>query len=336
MTELNTAHKNNLTDRHGRRLNYLRLAVTDRCNLRCFYCMPEQGIDFTPRRNLLTYEEMLRLVKITAGLGVNRVRITGGEPFVRKDMPAFLRKLAATKGVDTLNLTTNGTLTADFVSEFRSMGIASVNLSLDALDRDRFFDITRRDLFDEVMRTLEQLLRHDIPTKINAVVMPGRNIEDLVPLAKLAENQPITVRFIEEMPFNGEGREQAKYIWHQQKIEQHLRAHLPAIQTLPMQPTATAREYQVQGFQGKIGIIAAFTRSFCGTCNRLRITPQGLLKTCLYDAGVFNLRDFLRAGATDAQITDSLREAAAGKAKDGFAAEARRGKIFESMADIGG
>lgn len=325
-----------MTDRHERTLNYLRLGVTDRCNLRCFYCMPEAGIAYSPRENLLTYEEMLRLLTVTANLGVNKIRITGGEPFVRRDMDKFIANLARIDGIDTVNLTTNGTLTADLVSEFKNIGINSVNLSLDSLDRDRFFDITRRDLLPQVMQTLEELLQHDIPVKINAVVMPGRNIDDLVPLAELAKDNPLSVRFIEEMPFNGTGRTYENFAWNHTAIERHLRENLPALTRLPFVKSATAQEYKIDGYRGKVGIIAAYTRSFCGTCNRLRLTPQGVLKTCLYDSGVFNIKDFMRNGATDSELAALLQNAVHGKAKDGHAAEAGRNTAFESMTSIGG
>jgi len=325
-----------LQDRHGRTLNYLRLAVTDRCNLRCFYCMPEEGINFTSRENLLSYEEMLRLLTITASMGVNKVRITGGEPFVRKNMIEFMHNVSRIEGIDTLNLTTNGTMSAELIPDLKKMGIKSVNLSLDSLDRDRFFDITRRDLFDQVMQTLDKLLECNIQVKINAVVMEGRNVSDLIPLAKLAEKQPVSVRFIEEMPFNGTGRAYENFKWNHKAIEQHLREHLPEMTAQPFVPTATANEFKAKGFQGRVGIIAAYTRSFCGTCNRLRITPQGTLKTCLYDNGIFNIKDFLRAGASDDEMRSLFREAVAGKAKDGHVAEAKCGKVFESMTSIGG
>lgn len=329
-------NKNILKDRHGRTLNYLRLAVTDRCNLRCFYCMPEEGIQFTARENLMSYEEMLRLIGITASMGVNKVRITGGEPFVRKNMVDFMHNVSRVKGIDILNLTTNGTMSADVVPELKKMGIKSVNLSLDTLDRDRFFEITRRDLFDNVMQTLDKLLEHNIQVKINAVVMKDRNIDDLIPLVQLTKDKPITIRFIEEMPFNGTGRQYENFTWNHKAIEQYLRENLPEMTALPFIPTATASEFNIKGYQGKVGIIAAYTRTFCGTCNRLRVTPQGTLKTCLYDNGVFNIKDFLRAGATDEEMKKLFKEAVAGKAKDGFEAEEKRGKVFESMTSIGG
>lgn len=298
--------------------------------------MPEEGIEYTAKENLLTYEEMLRLIRITASLGVNKIRITGGEPFVRRNMLEFMQEVSRVEGVDTLNLTTNGTMTADLVPELKAMGLKSVNLSLDSLNRERFLEITRRDYFDKVMETLDRLLAHKIQIKINAVVMEGRNIDDLIPLVELTKKEPISVRFIEEMPFNGTGRTYADYKWNHAGILKYLQEHFPTLSPLPFQATATAQEYTIEGHQGKVGIIAAYTRSFCGTCNRLRITPQGMLKTCLYDDGVFNVKDFLRAGASDDEMRNLFREAVAGKAKDGFAAEQNRKTDFESMTSIGG
>ncbi|MCB0632337.1 MAG: GTP 3',8-cyclase MoaA [Saprospiraceae bacterium] len=326
-------------DNHGRRISYLRLAVTDRCNLRCFYCMPEQGITYVPREDLLSYEEMLRLVQVLTTLGVDKVRITGGEPFIRKDMPDFLRALSRMEGLQQINITTNGTTTAALVPELARMGIHSVNLSLDTLDKDRFFEITRRDSFEQVMETFHLLLEHGIKTKINAVVMADKNIDDLIPMAELTRDLPVSMRFIEEMPFNGEGQHYDKLYWHHANILAHLKTAFPTIEKIPDPPASTSYNYQVPGFKGSIGIIAAYTRTFCGTCNRIRITPQGSLKTCLYDNGVFNIRDLMRAGATNAQLADAFTEAFQNRAKDGWEAERRRGfdrPVKESMAKIGG
>ncbi|RMF00850.1 MAG: GTP 3',8-cyclase MoaA [Bacteroidetes bacterium] len=327
-----------LYDNHGRLINYLRLAVTDRCNLRCFYCMPEEGIKYVARDELLSYEEMLRMVSVLKELGITKVRITGGEPFLRRDMLDFLRALSLL-GLDQINITTNGTTTAPLVPDFKDLGVHSVNLSLDTLDRDRFLRITRRDQFTQVWTTFKALQAHGIPTKINAVVMEGQNIEDLVPLVKLTQHYPVSVRFIEEMPFNGAGSHYPVLVWNHRRILDYLREHFPTIAKMPDPPHATASNYRIPGFRGTVGIIAAYTRTFCGTCNRIRVTPTGMLKTCLYDDGVFNLRDLLRAGATDAQVADAFRSALSHRAKDGWEAEQRRNfglPVQESMATIGG
>ncbi|MDX1941815.1 MAG: GTP 3',8-cyclase MoaA [Saprospiraceae bacterium] len=328
-----------LYDNHGRLINYVRLAVTDRCNLRCFYCMPEEGIKYVPKSDLLSYEEMLRLMQVLANLGIEKVRITGGEPFVRRDMMDFLRALRQIEGIRKINITTNGTLTAPLIPELKQLGIDSVNLSLDCLDRERFFQITRRDEFDTVMETFHLLIKHDIPTKINAVVMDGKNIEDLVPMVELTKQYPVSVRFIEEMPFNGEGSHYSVLVWNHKTILDYLKTYFPAIYKIPDPPHSTSYNYQIPGHQGTIGIIAAYTRTFCGTCNRIRITPQGGLKTCLYDSGIFNVRDLMRAGASDAELETAFVEAIGNRAKDGWEAEKNRQfglPVSESMSTIGG
>lgn len=328
-----------LYDNHGRLINYARLAVTDRCNLRCFYCMPEEGIKYVAREDLLSYEEMERLIRVLVQMGIEKVRITGGEPFVRKDMMDFLRAISRLEGLRKINITTNGTLTAPLIPELKKLGIHSVNLSLDSLDKQRFYEITRRDQFDNVMETFHALIEHGITTKINAVVMDGKNIEDIVPMVELTKQYPVSVRFIEEMPFNGEGSHYAALAWNHVKILEHLRAHYPDIQKIPDPPHSTSYNYQIPGHQGSVGIIAAYSRTFCGTCNRIRITPQGGLKTCLYDDGVFNVRDLMRAGATDQELETAFLEAINHRAKDGWEAERNRQfglPVRESMSTIGG
>lgn len=325
-------------DNHGRKINYLRLAVTDRCNLRCFYCMPASGIKFAPKQELLSNEEMLRLVQVMSGLGVDKVRITGGEPFVRKGMLELLWALSEV-GLKQINLTTNGTMTADLVPDLKALGVHSINLSLDTLDPERFFKITRRDVFDKVWQTFESLLAHNIPTKINTVVMDGQNIDDIIPLVELTRDHPVSVRFIEEMPFNGEGSHYPILNWDYNKILSHIKSHYSQVEKLQDPPHSTSRNYKIPGFKGDIGIIAAFSRTFCGTCNRIRVTPKGMLKTCLYDNGVLSLRDKMRDGATDEQLRITLLNALNHRPKDGWEAEKNRFKglpVQESMATIGG
>ena len=327
-----------LYDNHGRLINYVRLAVTDRCNLRCFYCMPKEGIQYLPKKELLSYEEMERIILLLVQLGISKVRITGGEPFVRKGMLDFIHQLINIQGLEKINLTTNGTLTAPIIPVLKKMGIHSVNLSLDTLDKDRFFVITRRDKFSEVMLTFEQLLSHGIETKINMVVMENKNTADIIPMAKLTKDNPVCVRYIEEMPFNGTGNNYPILNWNYKKILAHLKDTFPTITPISNPANSTATHYQIPGHQGTIGIIAAYSRTFCGSCNRIRITPQGMLKTCLYDTGVFNIKDILRSGATNAQLTDTFLDALNNRAKDGYEAEQNRKglAVSESMSTIGG
>jgi len=323
-------------DNHNRPITYLRLAVTDRCNLRCFYCMPEEGIKYLPKRQLLTYEEMERVVRVLAKLGVSKVRITGGEPFVRTDLMDFMRRLAVIDGLNDLSMTTNGVLTAPHVRELADLGVQSVNLSLDTLDRERFRRITRRDELPAVLHTLDALLAAGIQTKINAVVMDGQNIEDIGPLVELTRSQPIDVRFIEEMPFNGEGSHYPVLHWTHQRIVDAIRTQFPDLQKLPDPPFSTSANYQIPGHRGTVGVIAAFSRTFCGTCNRIRLTAQGTLKTCLYDNGVLDVRALLRNQVSDAELTDAFLRAFAHRPANGFEAERQRDTVTESMATIGG
>ena len=298
--------------------------------------MPKQGIEYVPRTDLMTFEEMARLVDIAVDLGIEKVRITGGEPFLRKDMMALLEMIASS-GLKEIHLTTNGTLTYERIPQLKKIGISSINLSLDSLDKDRFYHITRRDEFDKVYHTFHRLLEFDIPTKINMVVMEGRNEQDVIPMAYLAEKHPVSVRFIEEMPFNGSGKNIASMAWNHLKILEYLTREFPSIRKKETQIGATATSYKVHGFMGNLGIIAAYSRTFCGTCNRLRVTPSGAVRTCLYDEGVFNIRDLMREGASDMQVRDAITQAIGQRALNGFEAEARRFNfVSESMSTIGG
>jgi len=327
-----------LFDNHGRPINYLRLAVTDRCNLRCFYCMPAEGITYVPKKELLSYEEMERLVRILAEMGISKVRITGGEPFVRRDLIKFLWRLHEIPGIEEVNITTNGVLTTPYIDELKAMGIASVNLSLDTFDRQRFLEITRRDEFHRVLDCFHALLEHQIPTKINVVVMEGKNTQDIIPLTELTRQYPVSVRFIEEMPFNGEGSHYPVLVWTHRKILEVLKQQYPTIEKLPDPPASTSYNYRIPGHQGTVGIIAAFSRTFCGTCNRIRLTAQGTLKTCLYDQGVLDIKQIVRDGASDETIRQAFEKAFRNRAKDGYEAEQRRGEqsVSESMSTIGG
>lgn len=325
-----------LIDNHGRPINYLRLAVTDRCNLRCFYCMPHEGIDFLPKPHLLSYEEMIRLVSILSEMGISKVRITGGEPFVRRDLMQFLWHLSELEGIKKINITTNGVLTAPLVPELKKIGINSVNLSLDSLDRKRFYEMTRRDELPKVLATLDALLEHEIPVKINSVIMAQKNDEDILSMVELARDKDVSVRFIEEMPFNGEGLKLENFMSYRKIIEK-IKSKYPDLYKIEDEPNSTSYNYQIPNFKGNIGVIAAYSRTFCGTCNRIRVTPTGVFKTCLYDEGVMNIKDLMRSGLSDEALKQHIYQALQNRAKDGFEAEARRSTLVsESMTTIGG
>lgn len=328
-----------LQDNHGRDINYLRLAVTDKCNLRCYYCMPEHGNQWLENDQLMSCDEMLRISRVLVSNGITKIRVTGGEPFVRKDIMTLLYGISRLNGLHELTITTNGILTAPLVPELKKIGVRSVNLSLDTLDRDRFFSITRRDNFNDVMVTLETLLSHDIEVKVNAVVMDKKNIDDIAPLVMLTKDENVSVRFIEEMPFNGIGNHNPVLVWDHKRILDKVKEHFPDLYKIPDPPYSTSYNYGIPGHKGNIGIIAAYSRSFCGTCNRIRITPAGILKTCLYDGGVLNIKELMRNGQDDDAILIAVMEAIGHRTKDGWEAVKNRdaaAPAHESMATIGG
>ena len=327
-----------LYDNHGRQLRYLRLAVTDRCNLRCFYCMPEEGLQFSKRSQILSYEEMTRLVSLLAELGISKVRITGGEPFVRKDLVPFMEKITQIEGIEAVNITTNGTDLVRHIPRLKKMGINSVNLSLDTLDKAKFLKIAKRDEFDEVMNSYRALLDSGIDTKINAVIMEEHNLDDIHSMCELTKIDPVSVRFIEEMPFNGGGKGYTPISWNKDRILTHIKEAYPDLIKLDDGVSSTSLNYQIPGGVGKIGIIPAYTRTICGTCDRIRLTPKGDLKTCLYQGDGFSFRDFIRKGATDQEIKDQFIKLFNSRAKDGFESEAEAAKYgpLASMATIGG
>ena len=328
-----------LKDNFGREINYLRVAVTDRCNLRCFYCMPEEGINYLPRKELLTYEELLKLIEIFAQLGISKIRLTGGEPFIRKDIIKFIAGIKSIKGIKSIHITTNGVFTHQYISQFEELGIKSVNLSLDTVDAEKFKQLTRRDEFDKVMNTFDELVKNGINTKVNMVVIDGKNTDDILPMLELAKSNPISIRYIEEMPFNGDPNHHVGLSWNHTKILETIRLKYPNIISQPLEPFATSKTYTIPGFEGDFGIIAAYSRTFCNTCNRVRLTSQGTIKTCLYDDGVLNLKAKLRAGASDQEIKNLLLKVIGHRYKDGFEAEKNRSNHSsptESMSTIGG
>lgn len=327
-----------IIDSYGRKINYLRLAVTDRCNLRCAYCMPAEGLNWLPRKELMTYEELYRICALFVTMGVGKIRVTGGEPFVRKDLVPFLYDLSEIAGLEELTLTTNGLLAGQFISDFKKMGIQSINLSLDTLDKDRFYQITHRTGLNKVLETMHKLIENDIAVKINAVVMEDKNMEDIIPLVRLTENLPVSVRFIEEMPFNG-GSHKVSLKWNYKHLLEHIQTQFPAMEKIPDAQNSTSYNYHIPGHQGNIGIIAAYTRLFCGSCNRIRITSTGVLRTCLYEAGKLNVKDVMRDGGTDAALEEAIRRTIMKKPEDGWEAQNKliaQHRERDSMATIGG
>ena len=329
-----------LFDRQGRRIRYLRLAVTDRCNLRCRYCMPAEGIAFAPRRELLSWPEMLRLVAELTDAGIDKLRITGGEPFVRAGLVEWLGQVARLPNAPEVSITTNATLIRPHVARLRDVGVRAVNVSLDALDAGGFFRITRRNLFDEVYANLLALVDAGLDVKVNCIVLDGQNADQLLDFVALTRKLPVDVRFLEEMPFNGStGAGEARGItWDHRRILAHVRDAHPELRRVPTaHPGQAAVNYAVPGHAGRVGIIASYSRTFCGTCNRIRVNAKGELRTCLYGDNVASFAPALRGedGDVSGAVRRVLAKALYERHTDGHAAEATHGR-YASMTAIGG
>ena len=295
-----------MLDSFGREITYLRLSITDRCNLRCRYCMPEDGVPPTAHDELLRYEELLRIASAAVSLGIDRFKVTGGEPLVRRGCVDFIQHLKALPGVRQVTLTTNGLLLPPLLDELCAAGLDGVNISLDTLDNLQYQQLTRRaHTADEVLRAV-RLCAARLPTKVNAVLLP-KTADQLIPLAALAQTLPIDVRFIERMPLGAGENDQT--IRADAALDR-LRARWPDLAPIS-QPRGNgpARYFRAPGMQGCIGLIDAVSHSFCDRCNRLRLTSTGLLKPCLcYEQGV-ELRPLLRGGADEAALRDAIRAA---------------------------
>jgi cyclic pyranopterin phosphate synthase len=299
-----------LEDAHGRLIGDLRVSVTDRCNFRCHYCMPAEGLPWIPKEEILSFEEIERLVRMFADLGVRDVRLTGGEPLVRREFPALVERLAAIENVDDLSLTTNGYLLAAQAADLVAAGIDRVNVSLDSLSRARFFEITRRDALDRVMAGLDAIAAFPevSPVKVNAVPMPGFGDEDVLRFCDLARDRGFEVRFIEFMPLDGDRAWRAEDVLSGAAVQAMIEAVHP-LRARPREPHSTARVYDFADGRGAIGFVNPVTEPFCGDCNRLRLTADGKLRTCLFSLHETDLRAPLRAGATDEDLAAIVRDA---------------------------
>ena len=327
-----------LIDSFGRQMEYVRLAVTDRCNLRCQYCMPVHGIEIAPRADLLTFKEMYRIIRVLTELGVTKVRLTGGEPFVRKDFIKFLEMLSFNDLLEAINITTNGAMIAKHISTLEQMKkIKNINLSIDSLQKEKFYQITRRDVFPEVYETFELLEKSSLNLKLNVVVQAGFNTDEIVDFVALTKDKNVAVRFIEEMPFNGKGQREIQETWNYTRILEEMKTKFD-VKSIVSEKSSTSRNFSIEGHKGTVGIIPAFTRTICGDCNRIRITPIGTFKNCLFDDGVFNIRDFIRKGASNEDLKELFLSLVKEKPENGFIAEANRkkGNVSESMSTIGG
>jgi cyclic pyranopterin phosphate synthase len=297
-----------LLDGHGRRIGDLRVSVTDRCNFRCQYCMPADGLPWLERDDVLHFEEIERLVGLVAAMGVTDVRLTGGEPLVRRDFPRLVGMLAPL--VEDLSITTNGYLLERDAEALVRAGATRFNVSIDSLQRDRFFEMTRRDALPRVLRGLEVLASHPEahPIKVNAVAMRGFTEDEVLPFAHFARERPYEVRFIEFMPLD------ADHAWTPESVlsGHEIRAIIEqqwALEPVEREPHATARVYRFADGRGSIGFINPVSEPFCGDCNRIRLTADGRLRTCLFSLNETDLRTPMREGAGDAELEQIVRDA---------------------------
>lgn len=331
---LSISKNGSLVDKWGRRITYLRLSITDRCNLRCRYCRPEEGVSFIPHKEILRFEELERLVVIFCSLGIEKVRVTGGEPFSRRGCLPFLTRLRNIHGVQHLHITTNGVKTSRYLDELAALNLDGINVSLDTLDPKRFWQITRRNYFEAVLQTIHGALERDIPLKINSVVLMDTSDEEIIQLAGLAQEFPINLRFIERMPFSG--TVQSKNL-ENTNLFRRLKNIFPAVKELSTTLPTTARIFTLPGYKGNLGIIQGYSRLFCKTCNKVRITPAGMMKTCLYDHRALDLKMLLRNGADDTEIREAVVECVQNRFADGHEAEQFSSWASEpSMSMIGG
>lgn len=298
-----------MIDSHNRKIDYIRISLTDRCNLRCVYCMPEEGVEILPHEKILTYEEILRLCRCFAQLGIHKVKLTGGEPLVRRGVPWLVEQLKQTDGIDNVTITTNGTLLTEQMEALRRAGIDGINISLDTLDRETFKKLTRFDCLDRVLAGVDSALAcPEVITKINCVPVGGAAGEQtVVQMAGMARERPLHVRFIELMPI-GMGKELSGS--DEETLKTMIsRAYGPMIPFEEPLGNGPGVYYRLEGFQGKIGFISAVSHKFCHKCNRIRLTSEGILKNCLQYAGGVNVREAMMTGCSDEELTKLIHDA---------------------------
>jgi len=334
MAEKQVSADRELTDRFGRSVDYVRVAVTSRCNLRCVYCLREEHAQPGGRGEELQLGEIVRILDVLAGLGVRKVRFTGGEPLLRSDIVDLVGTAKTMAGIETVSLTTNGVLLDRYLDELLEAGIDGVNVSLDTFDRERYREITRRDLFARVEANLARLLETDgLNVKINVLVLRGINADELGRFVELTRHFAVTVRFMELMPFDDHQIWRTGKFMGADKILESLKALYPEIESLRGSSTEFF-SFSPPGYAGRISIIPAFTRNFCSTCTRLRITSSGRAMNCLYSREGTDLLGALRNGAGEREIEKLFRKAIEAKPRDGR--EAGGGSPRTSMSEIGG
>ena len=304
-------HKNILQDSHGRDHAYLRISLIERCNLRCTYCMPEEGVALSPKSHLMTYEEIYKIAKTFSDHGVTKIRLTGGEPLIRKDIPVILEKLA-TLPVE-LSITSNAVIIDKFIDVLKANGVNKINVSLDSLDEGKFKHITRRNEFKKVYNNILLLVEEGFKVKVNAVLMKGFNDNEIIDFINFTKDLPISVRFIEFMPFDGNKWDMSKMVSYAEVMKYVNEAfENENFERLQDAPNDTAKNYKIKDYKGTFAIISSVTNPFCDSCNRLRLTANGQLKNCLFSSGESDILTTLRAGKS---IEPIIRKAVQAKFK---------------------
>ena len=326
-----------LADQFKRPITYLRVSVTDKCNLRCVYCMPAQGLPWLPKSDVLTYEEIVEIVRAAAAVGVRSIRLTGGEPLVRRDLHRLVRGLASIGGIDDISLSTNGLLLCEQLDELISAGLTRVNVSLDTLREDRFFEIARRPGLDRVLEGIDAVIGAGLaPLKINCVVMRGQNDDEVVALSQLTVNRPVFVRFIEVMPVHENLAMQADGYISSDEILKLAATAGPLRQVDGPGGNGPARYYAYGGAMGAIGIISPLSHDYCERCNRVRLTADGRLRLCLFGDQHVDLRTPLRAGSSRQDLVALLQGSMAIKPERHHLKLGEASSRMRAFSEIGG
>ncbi len=335
---MNLCTTDKLIDTFGRVHDNLRISVTDRCNIRCFYCMPEENPVYVDRRELLSFEEVERFVRVVVQLGVNKVRLTGGEPLVRRNLATLIEKICGVPGIRDIALTTNGILLPDQAESLYAAGLRRINIHLDTLDAERFRKITRRDGFEKVLAGIFLCKKLGFsPIKINAVAARGYIEDDIVPLGRFAREHGVEIRFIEFMPLDAENRwERDKVLFAQEIMDRLSEEIMPLVPVPDQDPRAPASEFEFEDGVGRIGIIASVSRPFCMSCNRIRLTSDGKIRNCLFALDEFDVKDIMRSGGDDDEIAAVVRRAVIAKWEGHEINTARFIKPLRPMYAIGG
>lgn len=330
--------KKRLIDSFGRVHDNLRISVTDRCNIRCFYCMPAENVQFMKRAELLTFEEIVRFVQIMSAYGVRKVRITGGEPLVRKNVATLIEQLSSINGIDDIGLTTNGVLLASHAEELKAAGLNRINISLDALNAEKFKEITRRDGYEKVIEGIHAAIQVGFdPVKVNAVSVRGMTESEIVKFGEFALQTGVEIRFIEYMPLDADNAWEREKVLFAHEIREILEAKFGSLTPKSQRDkTAPATQYTFANGQGNIGFIASVSQPFCMSCNRFRLTADGHLRNCLFSLEETSIKDLLRGDASDDDIAQAVIESISQKKEGHEINTARFVQPDRAMYSIGG